>query len=101
MSINRITVKNGELEMLLLEAIELLEQGENVVRECWTKDDGYLAFMQGMTHVWKIMLHPNPNAGNYIFSKDDLKATDWRVFKFGEMVEVVADVVVEDNCNAA
>lgn len=66
--------------MLLLEAMELLEQGENIVRESWKFEEGYLAFMKGMTHIWKIVLHPQANAGNYIFSKDDLKASDWKKF---------------------
>lgn len=66
--------------MLLAEAIELLEAGENIVREAWSLEDGYLAFLQGMAHIWKIVLAPSPNAGNYIFSKDDLKASDWKKF---------------------
>ncbi len=88
--------------MLLQEALDALRDGENVVRELWTPEEGYLALMQGMKHVWKIVLHPNPNAGNYIFSLADLVADDWKVYKFGEtqVVEVEQDVC-EDNVNAA
>jgi hypothetical protein len=76
--------------MLLVDAIELLEAGENLCREAWKLEEGYLSFMQGMTHIWKIMLHPNPNAGNYIFSKEDLKANDWKIFELPDPTPVEA-----------
>lgn len=72
--------------MLLAEAIELMEAGESVVRDGWTADEGYLQLMKGMNHIWKIMLHPNPNAGNYIFSKNDLTANDWKKFEIEKPV---------------
>lgn len=78
--------------MLLQEAIELLEAGESVCREVWSLEDGYLQFMKGMTHVWKIVLHPNPNAGNYIFSKDDLKANDWKKFELPVVANAEAPI---------
>ncbi len=67
--------------MLLLEALELLKSGAEVSREAWSFEDGYLCFMPGMHHVWKIVLAPNPNAGNYIFSMEDLLASDWKKFE--------------------
>ncbi len=85
--------------MLLQEALKMLKEGTDVTRGAWKKEDGYLTFMQGMTHVWKIMLHPNPNAGNYIFSVEDLEATDWLAYKFGGIV-ALQEPVVEDNLNA-
>lgn len=66
--------------MLLQEALDLLQEGEELCRECWTFEDGYLRFMKGMQHVWKIVLQPAPNAGNYIFSLADLLAEDWQKF---------------------
>ena len=78
--------------MLLQEALDLLQKGEVLVRECWTLDDGYLVMMKGMQHVWKIVLHPSPNAGNYIFSLADLLASDWKVFELpSEPVEAELD----------
>lgn len=67
--------------MLLQEALELLQKGEVMVRELWSIEDGYLTFMKGMQHVWKIVLQPQPNAGNYIFSLADLLADDWKLFE--------------------
>lgn len=67
--------------MLLQEALDLLQKGEVLARECWTLEDGYLCMMKGMQHVWKIVLQPSPNAGNYIFSLADLLANDWKLFE--------------------
>lgn len=63
--------------MKLLEAIELLKQGKAVRRESWKKPDGYLVFMPEMRHVWKIIIHPAPNAGNHIFSVEEICAEDY------------------------
>ena len=63
--------------MLFSEALELLRQGKNVARESWSQADGYLVFMKGMKHIWKIITHPTPNAGNHILSVEELLASDW------------------------
>lgn len=67
--------------MLLQEALDLLQKGEVLCRDAWALEEGYIAFMRGMQHVWKIVLHPSPNAGNYIFSMADLLASDWKLFE--------------------
>jgi hypothetical protein len=67
--------------MLFQEALDLLHEGEALCRDVWTLEDGYLKLMEGMKHVWKIVLHPSPNAGNYIFSVEDLLANDWKKFE--------------------
>ncbi len=67
--------------MLLQEALDLLQKGESLCRAAWALEDGYLVMMQGMQHVWKIVLHPSPNAGNYIFSLADMLADDWKAFE--------------------
>ena len=67
--------------MLFNQAIELLKSGECLYRLGWTPQDGYIVFMKGMTHVWKVVLHPAPNAGNYIFSMEDFNAEDWEKFE--------------------
>ncbi len=66
--------------MLFQEALDLLHTGEALCREVWSLDDGYLKLMKGMKHVWKIVLQPAPNAGNYIFSVEDFLACDWKKF---------------------
>lgn len=65
--------------MNFAEALAALEEGKNVLREGWTEEDGYLALMKGMLHIWKILPHPKPNAGNHILSVEELKANDWKV----------------------
>ena len=63
--------------MKFQEALELLQAGENVARGAWSQSDGYLTLLHGMNHVWKIITHPGPNAGNHIFSVAELIADDW------------------------
>jgi hypothetical protein len=63
--------------MLLQEAIEQLELGKSVRRAAWPMSEGYLKLLDGVSHIWKIVTTPTPNAGNYIFSHEDLKADDW------------------------
>ena len=66
--------------MLLSEALVQLKARVAVYRTGWEPQDGYVVLMPGMTHVWKIVLQPAPNAGNYIFSLADLEADDWAVY---------------------
>jgi hypothetical protein len=68
--------------MLLSDTMVELHAGHSMCRAAWTLEDGYLMLMPGMKHVWKIVLNPAPNAGNYIFSVEDLEASDWQVFEF-------------------
>lgn len=70
--------------MLFSEALYHLEKGFPMRRSIWTAEDGYLSLMPGMKYVWKILLLPNPNAGNFIFSVEDFRADDWEMFVEGE-----------------
>ena len=70
--------------MLFEDALVQLKARIPVYRKGWKEQDGYLTLMPGMTHVWKIVLHPNPNAGNYIFSVEDLCADDWAPYSADE-----------------
>ena len=63
--------------MLLQEAIVQLKAGAAMYRQDWDPQDGYIVLMPGMSHVWKIVLSPAPNAGNYIFSLADLESDKW------------------------
>ena len=64
--------------MLFIEAFEMLKEGRQLVRESWKEEEGYLVIMRGMKHIWKILPHPNPNAGNHILSVEDIDANDWK-----------------------
>lgn len=74
--------------MIFEQALQLIREGRQLHRAGWPITDGYLVLMPGMKHIWKIVLHPNPNAGNYIFSVEDLLEDDWQEF-------VVPDETIE------
>lgn len=78
--------------MLFSESLEQLKSRLPVYRTGWEPQDGYLTFMPGMTHVWKIVLQPSPNAGNYIFSVADLEADDWEIYS---SPKAIVEAVVE------
>jgi hypothetical protein len=75
--------------MFFQEALKCLQNGDVMHREAWTLESGYLKLMPGMQHVWKIVLQPSPNAGNYIFSLEDLTSSDWKKFEMPK--EVIAE----------
>lgn len=79
--------------MLLKEALEQLAAGKYMHRKAWPHKEGYLKLMLGMQHVWKIVLDPSPNAGNYIFSYADLISDDWQEFTLDPEV-IEAEVVL-------
>lgn len=79
--------------MLFMEALKLLEDGKNVSRKCWKDEDGYLTLMSGMKYVWKILITPQPNAGNHILSVEDLKSDDWEEFDLNKFSAKVEDSV--------
>ena len=81
--------------MLFAEALDLLKSGEIMHRKAWAREDGYLSLMCGMLYIWKILLHPQPNAGNYIFTVEDLTSNDWQVFKLDCPPVVIDAPVVE------
>ena len=66
--------------MLFKEALDYLQEGKFMRRAAWPIEEGYLALLAGMGHVWKIVLLPNPNAGNFIFSMADFLGDDWHEF---------------------
>ena len=77
--------------MLFSEALVALKAGDAMCREIWTPEDGYLVLLEGMKYVWKIVLQPNPNAGNFIFCVEDFEAHDWKKFAVPAEVEVILD----------
>lgn len=66
--------------MLFLDALQSLKAGQAMRRASWAEEEGYLQLMPGMKFIWKIMLVPNPNAGNFIFSVEDFEGDDWVPF---------------------
>lgn len=76
--------------MFFDQALFLLKEGKNVSRDSWAEEDGYLVLLVGMKHVWKIITKPGPNAGNHIFSVDELSATDWSVHNPNRFAEKTA-----------
>ena len=79
--------------MLFEEAIAKLLAGKSMCRAVWPLEESYLQIMPGMKYVWKIVLLPQPNAGNYIFSVEDFHADDWQEFVVPSVIE--APVVLE------
>lgn len=67
--------------MLLQEALDSLKAGKHMHRKAWDIKEGYLSLMPGMTHVWKVVITPTTNAGNFIFSVEDLTSDDWQEFE--------------------
>jgi len=67
--------------MLLQEALVNLQSGKQMHRKAWDISEGYLSLMPGMTHVWKVVITPSTNAGNFIFSVEDLTSDDWQEFE--------------------
>lgn len=67
--------------MLFLDALVQLKSGVAMRRAKWTAEDGYICIMPSMAYVWKIVLLPNPNAGNFIFCIEDFEADDWEKFE--------------------
>lgn len=81
--------------MLFKEALEQLHLGVAMRRKAWTMEEGYLKLLPGMRYVWKIVLFPNPNAGNFIFSVEDFESNDW------EMYEEPKEALVQEVSEAA
>ena len=79
--------------MVFGEALKALESGKNIIRAGWALEEGYLALMAGMKHIWKILPHPTPNAGNHVLSIDELNADDWQLLeeRNKEVIEQEAD----------
>lgn len=71
--------------------LEQLQLGEDMHRAAWPIKEGYLRLMKGMNHVWKIVVDPAPNAGNFIFSMEDFLGEDWQKFELPEVTPVVID----------
>lgn len=65
----------GDIKMNFQEALTKLKSGTYVKRSDW--QDGYLVLMPQMSYLWRILLVPQVNAGNYLPTVADLIADDW------------------------
>jgi hypothetical protein len=74
--------------MLFLDALAKLEAGIPMRRSSWAEVEGYLTILPGAKYVWKIILEPQPNAGNFIFCVADFTSNDW--VEYTKPVEVPA-----------
>jgi hypothetical protein len=72
--------------MKLDEALRMLKEGRCISRKVWSESEGYLILMKGMKNIWKIITIPGPNAGNHIFSYDELCADDWEEYSEAKFV---------------
>lgn len=81
--------------MFLKEALQLLKDGAQLYRTGWLVKDGYIVLMPGITHVWKVVIQPQPNAGNFMWSYEDLIGGDWEVFTMAKPEEVKLDLCQE------
>ncbi len=68
--------------MLFEEAKKHLLAGEYVTRTAWDASGEYVISLPGIPYFWKILPNgiPNPSAGNWMPTKTDYEADDYKVF---------------------
>ena len=71
--------------MLFNEALDALIEGKYVVRSVWS-DGSYLIYLPGMMSVFKVIIEPSTNVGNYLWTVADFKADDWQIYSRREDV---------------
>jgi hypothetical protein len=71
--------------MLFEAARDALCHGKYVARSAW-KDGSYLVFLPGMVSVFKVVVQPAVNVGNYLWLMADFLADDWQVYTSREEV---------------
>jgi hypothetical protein len=65
--------------MMFEEALKELLKGKYISRSAWDASGEYCILLPGMQYIWKILIQPNPNAGNWLPLVSDLLADDWKV----------------------
>jgi len=71
------------------EAVDSLLKGLFVTREVWNVQNGYLAYMPGITHFLRVNTQPKPEVIPWAVNVEDSIADDWTVINpFAEKVEV-------------
>jgi len=69
------------------DALKALLAGKYVARTSWDNTGEYIVLMPGMQYIWKILIQPNPNAGNWLPLVADFEADDWKVVKEREQID--------------
>lgn len=67
--------------MMFEDALKALMNGEYVSRNAWDATGEYVVLLPAMQYIWKILVQPNPNAGNWLPLVADLLADDWKIVK--------------------
>lgn len=67
--------------MLFKEVMDNLIQGKCMSRAAWEQTGEYICLMPGMQTIWKILIQPNPNAGNWLPFVVDFLADDWKIME--------------------
>ena len=71
------------------DALVGLISGKYLQREKWKTTGEYVILLPGMPHIWKILVQPNPNAGNWLPLTEDLAAQDWIIVDPAAVVAIV------------
>lgn len=75
------------------EAYAQLKAGQYMQRAEWNTSGEYCILLPGMPYIWKILLIPNPSAGNWLPTCADFDANDWNVFERAVPAEVTAEAI--------
>ena len=63
------------------QVVQGLVAGDYMQRDAWKETGEYVVLMPGMNTIWKILVQPQPNAGNWLPLMADILAEDWSVVK--------------------
>jgi len=64
--------------MMFKDALNSLLEGKYVTRNAWDETGEYVCLMPGMPYIWKILIKPSPNAGNWLPMVSDFLADDYK-----------------------
>lgn len=59
------------------EAVQLLLSGKYVSRIAWQSQNGYLAYLPGLSHFLQVVTQPSPNVTAWAAEIDSSNAEDW------------------------
>ncbi len=79
--------KEEKAKMDFDDVLKNLWRGIYISREAWDGNLQYLAAMPGIKYIWKIVVDPELNAGNWLPTIEDYQATDYYVLDKEHSVE--------------
>ncbi len=65
--------------MNFTEVLTELQKGNYATRSAWDASGEYVLLLPGMNYIWKILIQPNPSAGNWLPMMSDILADDWKI----------------------